>query len=219
MLAKDKSTQIIRPRAKSVQGVLVIVLLILSQFSHAQSEEEMKRMQEYMQKRIQKLQKSLFSDDHFFSDDFDDNLKDMEKQLGTSLTPSSGGQGSITYEWKNNPNDKVLVINKPDGTGPVDISIENGMIKLSSRIEKKTNSGSFISQVSSMISVPQEVDENKVDIKDKGKTIEIIFALKGVKGESKLIRKIIENSPIKPKTKRNLPKRRPIKAKSGDITL
>ncbi len=201
---------------------LILILIGFSKISLSQTEdEEFRKMHEYMQERMKKIQQSLFSNDDFFSDDFPDLLKDMDDQLnnsGPTGSISTFGASTIEYYWKNEKDKRILVVKKPNDNSPVNISIENNMINLTASISKKSENGTYHSKVSSSLNVPKELDDTKVDIQDKGNSIEVIFPYKSDYSNAKPVRKIIQNQ-VKPLPKQNSPEKRPIEPKKGDITL
>ena len=122
------------------------------------------------------LAQSLF--DSFFSEDFfKDHFESREK----------GGGQDVEFLWTETEKAHVLLMTPRGGKDtPLDISIKEGLVKVSGKVVKKETverdgvktQSSYLSQFSSSQGIPQGADWEKGKMEQVGQSIKITFPKK-----------------------------------------
>ena len=127
------------------------------------------------------LSQSLFDQLHqFFSDGFG-----RGGTMGFGGTGMAGRVGdNVEFRWTETADAHVLVITpKGDKGTPLDIKIEDGLVKVSGKVVKQEvveragvrSQSSYLSQFSLAEGIPQGADESKGKIQQAGQGIKITF--------------------------------------------
>lgn len=171
---------------KFTLNFLVIIFLTIgtSGALHAQNNAEIERQLEEIMKAREEMFKMLMDDSSF--DNFDKRFDDMVKRF-----QQSGGFGLEQmddpivgeYDWIKTNTHKILKLKvKQVKDKPLDIKIENGMIRLKGDVE--TMSGEGANSVKRKVSfqraftLPDDVDQNNPEFENKDGSMLIKFKLK-----------------------------------------
>lgn len=171
---------------KFTLNFFAIVFLIIGTSSalHAQNNSEIDRQLEEIMKAREEMFKMLMDDSSF--DNFDKRFDDMVKRF-----QQSGGFGLEQmddpivgeYDWIKTDTHKILKLKvKQVKDRPLDIKIENGMIRLKGDVE--TTNGEGANSVKRRVSfqraftLPDDVDQNNPEFENKDGNMLIKFKLK-----------------------------------------
>jgi len=171
---------------KIILNFLTILFFIIGTSStlHAQNNADIDRQFEEIMKAREEMFKMLMDDSSF--DNFDKRFDDMVKRF-----QQSGGFGLEQmddpivgeYDWIKTDTHKILKLKvKQVKDKPLDIKIENGMIRLKGDVE--TTSGEGANSVKRKVSfqraftLPDDVDQNNPEFENKDGSMLIKFKLK-----------------------------------------
>lgn len=157
---------------------------------------EMLRLQNQMKTEIDRI---------FNNDDIKDSifggLGDIKMELGSDF---------IETTWEETTKERILKIKPKDKNTNLDISIKDGFISIKSKTEQKDQSkGQMISSFSQSFNVPEDVDEKKAKIDQKGEEIIVIFPLR--------FGKSLKQDKIE--MKKDDDDLRPLKSSPSDVTI
>lgn len=107
----------------------------------------------------------------------DDLFKDMHGLFEgfDTLTPTSQ---NFEMSWQDSKEGRTLILSPKDEKQRLDINIENGMVSVQGKVEKKTSHGSSISSFSNSFNVPSDCDASKVQMDQKDGKIHVFFPYK-----------------------------------------
>ena len=128
---------------------------------------------------------SLFDRFHqLFSNDWSQGDIDID-MMKPGLNPGGNSVAdNVEFLWKETDQAHVLLITpKGDKDTPLDISIENGLVKVSGKVVKEEiverdgmrSQSSYLSQFSLAEGIPKEADESQGKIEQEGQSIKITF--------------------------------------------
>lgn len=171
---------------KFALSFLTILFLLVSSSTNlwAQSSSEMEKQFEEIMKAREEMFKMLMDDSSF--DSFDKRFEDMVKKF-----QQAGGFGLEQhddpivgeYDWIKTPTHKILKLKvKQVKDKPLDIKIENGMIRLKGDVETVDGEGgnTVKRKVSFQraFSLPDDVDQNNPEFENKDGSMLIKFKIK-----------------------------------------
>ncbi|MFZ4712080.1 MAG: hypothetical protein ACOYL6_00075 [Bacteriovoracaceae bacterium] len=164
---------------------------------------EQKELDEFLKMRSQMLKQmhEAFMDDDINPDNLLDKVFEKERKGTFSLGATNGDL--YQSHWEENKNERILAIKPMNKNVPLDIKINNQMISIGAKEEKKEHGGGFSSSFMSSTSLPEDVDGNKAQIEQRGEEILVRLPRRGLSGdnkEKKLPSKKVDDgmTPIKP---------------------
>jgi HSP20 family molecular chaperone IbpA len=172
---------------KFSQNFLTILFLVFSSSNlWAQSSSEMEKQLEEIMKAREEMFKMLMDDSSF--DSFDKRFENMVKkfqQAGGFGLEQSDDPIVGEYDWLKTPTHKILKLKvKQVKDKPLDIKIENGMIRLKGDVETIDGEGqnTVKRKVSFQraFSLPDDVDQTNPEFENKEGSLLIKFKLKKV---------------------------------------
>jgi hypothetical protein len=157
-------------------GIVFWAGSILGQQKKSDQIDDRLRMREEIHKRIlDKMLRGIGSDQDMFSD--------MEEMMDKMMSESMSGFESLgmassqhfQMEWIENTTGRTLVITPQNQGQQLDINVANGLIVIKGKSEKKSQTGSSLSQFSSSLNIPSDCDPGKVRIEQKDGKILVFF--------------------------------------------
>lgn len=155
---------------------LAIMMLLLTwaitglgQKSQPDTMDPMQLREEIHKRMRDKLLLGFGSDDDLFKD-----MHGLFEGFDT-LTPTSQ---NFEMSWQESKEGRTLILTPKDEKQRLDINIENGMVSVQGKVEKKTSHGSSISSFSNSFNVPMDCDASKVQMDQKDGKIHVFFPYK-----------------------------------------
>jgi HSP20 family molecular chaperone IbpA len=138
----------------------------------------------------------------FYGTHDEDLFKDMEKLMddamkdagvGTSSFSYSFGQQNFDTEWQESSQGRTLLITPQNKDQKLDINVEKEMVTIKGKNERKTQSGTSVSDFQNSFSIPQDCDSSRVKMDQKEGKIVMFFPWKI---EKKIVPKKDEKIPL-----------------------
>lgn len=107
----------------------------------------------------------------------DDLFKDMNGLFEGFDTLAPASQ-NFEMSWQESKEGRTLVLAPMNEKQRLNINIENGMVSVQGKVEKKTEHGSSISSFSNSFNVPMDCDASKVQMDQKDGKIHVFFPFK-----------------------------------------
>jgi HSP20 family molecular chaperone IbpA len=208
-----------------MRSLLIIFILIVTTYAYSQKKavvpkknsdslfktSESNDMEEFLRLRNQMLKEmhEAFQDEDFSSNSLLGKI--FEEQGLSQGGMNLGASKTNLYEsrWEENDKERILIIKPLRKDVPLDIKINNQMISIGAKEEKKEQGNSFASNFMSSTSLPMDVDGNKAEIDQKNDEILVHLPKVGVKEKT--------NKKNSPKIREDGTK--PLQPEPGDITI
>lgn len=142
----------------------ILPLIILSVSLQAFPQESSLR-EEIHRRIMDKLLRGIGPDHDLFSD------LDQMFEEGLELR----GSAAYATSWVEGEKGRTLLITPKDPEQKLDINVENGLISIKGKEERKTEFGTSIRSFANSFSVPHDVDPSKVEISQKEGKILVSF--------------------------------------------
>lgn len=161
---------------KRMYATLAIMMLLLtwaitglSQKTEPNTIDPLQLREEIHKRMRDKLLLGLGPDDDLFND-----MHGLFEGFDT-LAPTSQ---NFEMSWQDSKEGRTLILAPKDEKQRLDINIENGMVSVQGKVEKKTPHGSSISSFSNSFNVPMDCDASKVQMDQKDGKIHVFFPYK-----------------------------------------
>jgi hypothetical protein len=165
---------------------LLFFVLVMQHLAKADESSDLSKLEQKRQSIVSKIIESMMGSDDFDKDFFDDSFAQMDqlfeqmrnRQLSLSdqlADQFSVSQAGLEGHWRDEANGRSFVITPHSLDSQLDISVEQGMIKITGKIIKKSENTQSMSQFSNQFSVPSELDANRSEIKQVADKIVIFF--------------------------------------------
>ncbi len=207
-------------KAKILSLIASIIIFIIANRSHAQSQSDIEKQFEEIMKAREEMLRSLMDDS--LSTDFEKRMQDMMKRFG------GGGMdfgfdhmeqyGMGESEWEESNTHRILKLKLTQMKDrPLDIKIQNGMIRIKGDAEivtgPKNRQSKSIMKFERQFSLPQDVDQDNPEFENKNG--EMLIRFKKVAGHNKKPLK------IEPRPKKTLPldEKKPVTPDGEGLTI
>lgn len=153
-------------KIKILSLILSIIIFIIASKSHAQSSQEMEKQFEEIMKAREEMLRSLMDDS--FSSDFEKRMQDMVKRFGGAGMDFGFDHmeqyGMGESEWDESSSHRILKLKLTQMKDrPLDIKIQNGMIRIKGDAEvvtgPKNRQSKSIMKFERQFSLPSDVDQ------------------------------------------------------------
>lgn len=170
---------------------LIVILFTWAAVGLTQKSPQEDLREEIHQRMREKILMGIGSDDDLFKDMeglMDDVMKSSFQGFDnfTNLAPTS-----YKMNWTETKEGRTLTITPENKEQRLDINVENGLINIQGKTEKKSSHGSSISSFSNSFNVPNDLDWTKVRMEGKDGHILLEFPYKEVTQK-------IERTPVEP---------------------
>jgi HSP20 family molecular chaperone IbpA len=207
-------------KAKILSLILSLIIFIIANRSQAQSQTDIEKQFEEIMKAREEMLRSLMDDS--FSSDFEKRMQDMIKRFG------SGGMdfgfdhmeqyGMGESEWEENSTHRILKLKLTQMKDrPLDIKIQNGMIKIKGDAEvvsgPKNRQSKSIMKFERQFSLPQDVDQDNPEFENKNSEMLIRFKKLGTQ-----FKKPLKTLP-QPKNSKPADEKKPITPDGQGLTI
>lgn len=178
-------------------------------------EEKIKSYMEAREEMFRRLRESLFKGQGINDDIFKDMEALGQDLMSDSFSGISGlsdfSSNNFKMEWNESKEGRTLLIAPQDQGQQLDINVQNGMVIVKGKTERKGPQGTSVSSFSNSFNVPTDCDANAVKMDQKNGKIVLFFPY------SKDIKKV--EIPSKENEQKDDNDRRPLKPSEGDIEL
>ncbi len=140
-----------------------------------QLEDRLKLREEIHRRILDKMLKGVGSDDDMFSDMEDMMNKMMNESMSGFESFGVSPTQHFQMDWTENSNGRLLTITPQSPEQQLDINIANEFIVIKGKSEKKSQSGSSISEFSNSFNIPSDCDPGKVKMDQKDGKILVFF--------------------------------------------
>lgn len=154
--------------------ILFTLFFAFSFSAYSDSFDDIEKLMKERERMFESLMKGMFSDDPIEDSFFN----------GMSLLGEVNSSANIEMSWKDTDKGRRLEIIPKNDKSPINIDINKDRISLSGKVvnEESDANGNIISKTSSSfsqsVSVPQNLDGDKAEIKQEGNKIVVDFPFK-----------------------------------------
>jgi HSP20 family molecular chaperone IbpA len=170
---------------------LIVILFTWAAVGLTQKSPQEDLREEIHKRMRDKILLGIGSDEDLFQD-MEGLMDDMMKSSFQGFDNFSNlAPTSYKMNWIDSQEGRTLIITPENKEQRLDINVEDGLISIQGKTQKKGPHGSSISSFSNSFNVPEDLDWTKVRMEGKDGNILLEFPYKGVT-------KKIERTPIAP---------------------